>query len=32
MAEGVDARGALRVRTAAGLRSIDSGEVTVRPA
>ncbi|MGH8233537.1 MAG: biotin--[acetyl-CoA-carboxylase] ligase [Rhodanobacteraceae bacterium] len=32
IAEGVDARGALRVRTAAGLCSIDSGEVTVRPA
>ena len=32
VAEGVDARGALQVRTAAGLRSIDSGEVTVRPA
>lgn len=32
IAEGVDARGALQVSTAAGLRSIDSGEVTVRPA
>lgn len=32
IAEGVDARGALQVRTAAGLRGIDSGEVTVRPA
>lgn len=31
VAEGVDTRGALQVRTAAGLRSIDSGEVTVRP-
>jgi BirA family biotin operon repressor/biotin-[acetyl-CoA-carboxylase] ligase len=32
IAEGVDARGALRVRTAAGLQIIDSGDVTVRPA
>lgn len=32
IAQGVDARGALRVRTAAGMRAIDSGEVTVRPA
>lgn len=31
IADGVDARGALRVQTAAGPRSIDSGEVTVRP-
>lgn len=30
-AEGVDARGALRVRTAAGLQLITSGEVSVRP-
>lgn len=29
---GVDARGALRVRTAAGLRRVDSGDVSVRPA
>lgn len=29
---GVDARGALQVRTAAGLRSVDSAEVSVRPA
>lgn len=28
---GVDARGALQVRTAAGVRSIDSAEVSVRP-
>lgn len=32
IAEGVDARGALQVRTAAGVRAIDSGEVTVRSA
>lgn len=32
IAEGVDARGALQVRTGVGLRGIDSGEVTVRPA
>jgi BirA family biotin operon repressor/biotin-[acetyl-CoA-carboxylase] ligase len=32
IAEGVDARGALRVRTAAGIRSVDSAEVSVRPA
>jgi BirA family biotin operon repressor/biotin-[acetyl-CoA-carboxylase] ligase len=32
VAEGVDLRGALRVRTAAGMRTIDSGEITVRPA
>ncbi|MGH8190391.1 MAG: biotin--[acetyl-CoA-carboxylase] ligase [Rhodanobacteraceae bacterium] len=31
-AAGVDARGALQVCTSAGVRSIDSGEVTVRPA
>lgn len=31
-AEGVDARGALHVRTAVGLHIIDSGEVKVRPA
>jgi BirA family biotin operon repressor/biotin-[acetyl-CoA-carboxylase] ligase len=31
IAEGVDARGALQVRTTAGLRSIESGEVSVRP-
>lgn len=31
IAAGVDARGALQVRTPAGLRSIDSGEVSVRP-
>lgn len=29
---GVDARGALRVRTAGGMRSIDSAEISVRPA
>lgn len=32
IAEGVDARGALRVHTAAGMRTVDSGEITVRPA
>lgn len=32
VAAGVDARGALQVRTDAGLRSVDSAEVTVRPA
>jgi BirA family biotin operon repressor/biotin-[acetyl-CoA-carboxylase] ligase len=31
IAEGVDARGALQVRTPEGLRSIESGEVSVRP-
>lgn len=31
IAEGVDLRGALQVRTAAGVRAIDSGEVSVRP-
>ncbi|HET9818693.1 MAG TPA: biotin--[acetyl-CoA-carboxylase] ligase [Rhodanobacteraceae bacterium] len=31
IADGVDARGALQVQTAAGPRSIDSGDVTVRP-
>jgi BirA family transcriptional regulator, biotin operon repressor / biotin---[acetyl-CoA-carboxylase] ligase len=30
VAEGVDAHGALRVRTAAGVRSVTSGEVSVR--
>jgi BirA family biotin operon repressor/biotin-[acetyl-CoA-carboxylase] ligase len=30
IADGVDARGALQVQTAAGPRSLDSGEVTVR--
>lgn len=29
---GVDARGALQVRTAQGMRSVDSADVTVRPA
>lgn len=32
LAQGVDARGALRVRAADGIRSIDSAEVTVRVA
>lgn len=32
LAAGVDARGALQVRTAAGLRSVDSAEVTVKAA
>ena len=32
IAEGVDVRGALQVRTAAGVRVIDSGEVSVRSA
>jgi BirA family biotin operon repressor/biotin-[acetyl-CoA-carboxylase] ligase len=32
VAEGVDVRGALRVRTSAGVRAIDSGGITVRPA
>lgn len=32
IAQGVDARGALKVRVAGELRSIDSAEVTVRPA
>lgn len=32
IAAGVDERGALRVRTAEGLRSVDSAEVSVRPA
>lgn len=32
VAAGVDARGALQVRDAGGMRSIDSAEVTVRPA
>ena len=32
VAAGVDARGAMQVRTSAGVRSIDSAEVTVRPA
>lgn len=32
IAQGVDARGALQVRTAGVVRSIDSAEVTVRPA
>ena len=32
VAQGVDARGALKVRVAGELRSIDSAEVTVRPA
>ncbi|MGH8214622.1 MAG: biotin--[acetyl-CoA-carboxylase] ligase [Rhodanobacteraceae bacterium] len=31
IASGVDAHGALQLRTPAGLRSIESGEVTVRP-
>ena len=30
-AEGVDAQGALRVRTAQGLRTVHSAEVSVRP-
>lgn len=32
MAEGVDVRGALKVRTTAGVRAIDSGEISVRRA
>ncbi len=32
IAEGVDARGALAVRTPEGIRAIDSGEISVRPA
>ena len=32
MACGVDARGALRVRTARGLREVSSAEISVRPA
>lgn len=32
IADGVDARGALQVRTASGVRSVDSAEVTVRAA
>ncbi len=32
VAAGVDARGALRVRTASGIHCVDSGEVSVRPA
>lgn len=32
VAQGVDARGALQVRVGAALRSVDSAEVTVRPA
>ncbi|MGH8124959.1 MAG: biotin--[acetyl-CoA-carboxylase] ligase [Rhodanobacteraceae bacterium] len=32
VAAGVDARGALQVRTRTGLRSVDSAEVSVRPA